>query len=238
MKRILPFIIILFVLGVAVGSAYYLKRTSNGVSPLPPVANSSVSTTTPGPQGTTTPSTTGATPGAEPAHVLGPASAPAKLEEFGDFECPPCGLLHPILVEMKREFGDQLQITFREFPLTQLHPHALAAASSAEAAGVQGKFWEMHDLLYEHQKDWHEAFDVRPIFEGYAKQIGLDVERFKQDINENVVARRITADGSRGHAFGVKGTPTVFLNGKEVPFDQLPAEKLRVLIKAAISSSK
>src|SRR4029079_9815987 len=124
MKRILPFIIILFVLGVAVGSAYYLKRTSNGVSPLPPVANSSVSTT-PGPQGTT-PSTTGATPGAEPAHVLGPASAPAKLEEFGDFECPPCGLVHPILVEMKREFGDQLQITFREFPLTQLHPHALA----------------------------------------------------------------------------------------------------------------
>jgi len=233
MKRILPFIIILLVLGVAVGSAYYLKRTSNGVQPLPPITNASANT---GSQDTT-PVTTGNS-GAEPAHVLGPANAPAKLEEFGDFECPPCGLLHPILVEMKREFGDQLQITFREFPLTQLHPHAVAAASSAEAAGLQGKFWEMHDLLYEHQKDWHETFDTRPIFEGYATQLGLDLERFRQDVNGNVVARRITADGSRGHGFGVKGTPTVFLNGKEVPFDQLPSEKLRILIRAAISSGK
>jgi len=235
MKRILPFLIILLVLGVAVGSAYYLKRTSNGVAALSPPTNTSANTAS---QGSSIPTSTAPTPGAEPAHILGPANAPAKLEEFGDFECPPCGLLHPILVQMKSEFGDQLQITFREFPLTQLHPHALAAASSAEAAGLQGKFWEMHDLLYEHQKDWHEAFDVRPIFEGYAKQIGLDVARFQQDVNNNIVARRITADGSRGHAFGVKGTPTVFLNGKEVPFEQLPADKLRILIKAAISNSK
>src|SRR6185312_13694347 len=152
------------------------------------------------------------------------------------FECPPCGVLHPILKGIETEYGPtKVRIIFREFPLVPNHVHALAAARAAEAAGLQGRFWEMHDLIYEHQKDWHEAFDVRPIFEGYAKQIGLDIERYKRDINENVVARRITADGSRGHAFGVKGTPTVFLNGKEVPFDQLPAEKLRVLIKAAIS---
>jgi protein-disulfide isomerase len=235
MKRILPFIIIVLVLGVAVGSAYYLKRTSNGVRSLPAPPTISSANTAAGSQPT---STGTGRPGAEPAHVLGPANAPAKLEEFGDFECPPCGLLHPILVEMKREFGDQLQITFREFPLQQPHPHAVAAASAAEAAGLQGKFWEMHDLLYEHQKDWHEAFDVRPMFEGYAKQIGLDVNRYNLDVNGDVVARRITADGARGHELGVNGTPTVFLNGKPVPFESLPSEKLRVLIRAAISAGK
>ncbi len=222
MKRILPFIIILLVLGVALGSAWYLKRSATeprsvtkSPAPASPIANAS----------------TGVVPGAEPAHTLGPANAPAQLEEFGDFECPPCGLLHPILEEMHKEFGDQLRITFREFPLVPTHQHALAAASAAEAAGLQGKFWEMHDLIYENQKSWHETFDVRPIFEGYAKQIGLNIERYKADVNSSAVAERIFQDGKRGHSLGVKGTPTVFLNGREVPFESLPAEKLRVLIR-------
>jgi protein-disulfide isomerase len=232
MKRILPFIIILLVLGVALGSAYYLKRSATTVKPISANSNTTAGN---GPQ---SPTALTSVAGAEPAHVQGPGNAPARLEEFGDFECPPCGLLHPILVEMHREFGDQLQITFREFPLVPTHQHAVAAASSAEAAGLQGKFWEMHDLIYEHQKDWHEAFDVRPIFEGYAKQIGLDVERYKRDVDSEAVAQRIFLDGKRGHALGVKGTPTVFLNGKEVPFESLPAEKLRVLIQAQIAASK
>jgi protein-disulfide isomerase len=168
--------------------------------------------------------------GAEPAHIIGPNSAPAKLEEFGDFECPPCGAFHPILVQMHKEYGDNLQITFREFPLAPAHQHAIAAASAAEAAGLQGKFWEMHDLLYENQKTWHEAFDVRPIFEGFAKQIGLDMNRYQNDLNGDQVAQRILNDGKRGHSMGVKGTPTVFLNGREVPFESLPSDKLRVLI--------
>jgi protein-disulfide isomerase len=137
---------------------------------------------------------------------------------------------------MKRQFGDQLQVTFREFPLAPAHEHAIAAASAAEAAGLQGKFWEMHDLLYEHQKDWKDAFDVRPIFEGYAKQIGINVDRYKQDVDSEQVARRITQDGNRGHSLGVKGTPTVFMNGREVPFESLPADKLRVLIQLELST--
>ncbi|HEY6806642.1 MAG TPA: thioredoxin domain-containing protein [Pyrinomonadaceae bacterium] len=229
MKRILPFVIII---AVAIGAFYFLRRSPNKVQPLAPTSNGANQNSNQLPTGDTN------VAGAEPAHKLGPDSAPAKLEEFGDFECPPCGLLHPILVEMHKQFGDQLQITFREFPLVPTHQHAVAAASSAEAAALQGKFWEMHDLLYEHQKDWHEAFDVRPIFEDFAKQAGLDVERFKQDVNGDVVAQRIFLDGKRGHALGVKGTPTVFLNNKEVPFDQLPAEKLSVLIKAAIDANK
>jgi protein-disulfide isomerase len=94
----------------------------------------------------------------------------------------------------------------------------------------------MHDMIYEHQKDWHEAFDVRPIFEGYAKTIGLDVEQFGRDINSEIVERRIFLDGKRAHSLGVQGTPTVFLNGKEVPFESLPPEKLRVLINSELAA--
>src|SRR5262249_16978186 len=141
MKRILPFIIILLVLGVALVSAWALKNHSS--STVTPAASNPNS---PAPANSNAPVVTGVA-GAEPPHILGPDSAPAKLEEFGDFECPPCGAFHPMLVQMHKEFGDKLQITFREFPLVPAHQHAIAAASAAEAAGLQGKFWEMHDVL-------------------------------------------------------------------------------------------
>lgn len=239
MKRIIPFAIIVLVLGVAVASAWYLKRSATTVKPVANTntnstlvanANTSANTNVPTTDGT------GAYPGAVPAHTLGPANAPAQIEEFGDFQCPPCGLFHPILKEMKKEFGDQLRVTFREFPLSALHKHAIAAASAAEAAGMQGKFWEMHALIFENQQAWHEQEDARPIFEAYAKQIGLDIDKYRRDMNGQAVADRITEDGKRGHALGVKGTPTVFLNGVEVPFESLPADKLRVLIQARLKA--
>ena len=232
MKRILPFIIILVVLGVALGSAWYLTRT------VP--TSTTVSQPAPVPGAQTTPAqqqvVNRGIPGAEPAHTLGPANAPVHLEEFGDFECPPCGMFHPILEQMHEEFGDKLRITFREFPLVPTHQHALAAASAAEAAGIQGKFWEMHDLIYEHQNDWKTQFDVRPVFEGYAKQIGIDVERYKRDVGGDLVAQRIFQDGKRGHSLGVKGTPTVFINGREVSFEDLPADRLRLVIQKELQS--
>lgn len=244
MKRILPFIIILAVLGVALGSAWYLTRSlpssSTAVGSQQPASQSSSSSSTAAPQAAASqqPVANKGVPGAEPPQVLGPPTAPAQLEEFGDFECPPCGLFHPILEEMHREFGDRLRITFREFPLVPTHQHALAAAGAAEAAGMQAKFWEMHDLLYERQKDWKKEFDVRPIFEGYAREIGLDVERYKRDIAGEVVAQRIFQDGKRGHSLGVKGTPTVFLNGREVPFESLmQPDQLRGLIQREIDSA-
>ena len=238
MKRILPFVIILVVLGVALSSAWYLTR-SIPASPVSPGSQPSP-TTSPGSQASPAqpqPVVTGV-PGAEPAHVLGPANAPVRLEEFGDFECPPCGMFHPILEQMHTEFGDKLQITFREFPLVPTHQHALAAASAAEAAGLQNKFWEMHDMIYDHQNDWKKEFDVRSIFEGYAKQIGIDVERYKRDVNGDLVAQRIFQDGKRGHSLGVKGTPTVFINGREVSFENLPADKLRVVIQNELRNAR
>jgi protein-disulfide isomerase len=232
MKRILPFIIILVVLGAALGSAWYLTRTIPASQTPAQPAQAPSSQTTP----TQQPVVNKGVPGAEPAHTLGPANAPVQLEEFGDFQCPPCAMFHPILEQMHEEFGDRLRITFREYPLPT-HQHAVAAASAAEAAGIQGKFWEMHKLLYEHQNDWKEQFNVRPIFEGYAKQAGVDVERYKRDLEGDLVAQRIFQDGRRGHSLGVNGTPTVFINGREVPFENLAADKLRLVIQKELQAA-
>lgn len=229
MKRILPFVLIAAVLGAALVTAWYLKQSTSGTPSPGPAPRATT------PAGTPTPAGPGE-PGADPPHAIGPATAPVTLEEFGDFECPPCGMLHPVLKTMEHEFGTRLRIIFREFPLVPTHVHALAAARAAEAAGLQGKFWEMHDLIYETQKDWHEAFDVRPIFEGYATKIGLDLERYRRDIASPTVEQRIFLDGKRGHSLGVQGTPTVFMNGREVPFESLAPEKLRVLINNQLAA--
>ncbi len=240
MKRYLPLILILGVLVTAVAAFWYMTGTSTD-------STASVPTTS-----TTNPSSVSASvnagnvpaaspvvkgvPGAEPPHAVGPADAPVTLEEFGDFECPPCKLLHPVLQTMEREYGDRLRVIFREFPLVPTHPHALNAARAAEAAGLQGKFWEMHGLLYDNQKTWHEAVDARPIFEAYAAKIGLNLARYRSDLNSQVVERRIFLDGKRAHSLGVKGTPTVFLNGREVPFPSLEPDKLRALINAELAA--
>ena len=228
MKRALPFLIIIAGLLAGLSIAWYLKHSAAEVHrPTSPAA-----TSVPGPAPPVGPVRLGA----DPAHTLGNTDAPVMLEEFGDFECSSCASLHPALKMMKGEFGARLVIVFREFPLTSVHPHALVAAQAAEAAGRQGKFWEMHDLLFENQRAWHEASDVMPIFEQYASQLGLGLEQFKRDITGEAVQQRIRLDGERGRWIGVTGTPTVFLNGREVPFDSLAPERLRTLIGAQVNS--
>ena len=231
MKRALPFLIIAVVLVAAVLVAWNLKRSA---------VETPVATPTPNPSQNPSQSASPAMvaePGANPPHALGDAKASVTLEEFGDFQCPPCGLLHPVLKTMEQEYGPRLRIIFRQFPLVSVHQYAAVAARSAEAAGMQGKFWEMHDLLYENQKSWSNAFDVRPIFEGYATKIGLDLEQFRRDSSSEAAAQRILQDGKRGTALGVKGTPTVFMNGSEVPFESLLVpEKLRGLINTQLAA--
>jgi protein-disulfide isomerase len=230
MKRALPFVIIAAVLGAGLLMFLYFQRSTAETPSAPPAS----APTPPQKAGSTS---SQAEPGAEPPHALGNANVPVTLEEFGDFECPPCGMLHPILKELEKEFGPaKLRMIFREFPLVPTHVHALAAARAAEAAGLQGRFWEMHDMIYENQKTWHEAFDARPIFEGYATKIGLDLQQFRQDISSEIVERRIFLDGKRAHALGVKGTPTVFLNGREVPFESLAPDKLKALINSELAA--
>jgi protein-disulfide isomerase len=230
MKRVLPFIIIVAVLLAGILTVWYLQRSTAEAPARRLVAN-------PSPTASTAPIANTAENGAEPAHALGSTSAPVTLEEFGDFECPPCGMLHPILKQLETEFGPtKLRLVFREFPLVPTHAHALAAARAAEAAGLQGKFWDMHDMLYENQKAWHDAFDVRPIFEEYATRIGLNLEQFRQDNSSEIVEQRIFLDGKRAHSLGVKGTPTVFLNGREVPFESLAPDKLKSLIESELAA--
>jgi len=230
MKRLLPFVIIIVVLLAALGAYFYMKRAAQSSPSIPPAA------TAPGSSAGAAAAAANAAPGAQPPHFRGSENASVTLEEFGDFECPPCGLLYPVLKGVEDEYGPRLRVIFREYPLTPNHAHALAAARAAEAAGLQGRFFEMHDLIYQNQTSWKDLFDVRSVYEGYAKQIGLDVERWKRDQTSDAVEQRIFLDGNRAHSLEVKGTPTVFVNGVEVPFEQLTAEGLRAAINKILSS--
>jgi protein-disulfide isomerase len=143
-------------------------------------------------------------------HVLGPASAPVSLVEYGDFECPLCGQAFPAVKLIRQRFGDHLRFAYRHFPL-QVHPHAHRAAEAAEAAGAQDKFWEMHDLLFGYQLHLAPGDLVR-----YAAELGLDLRRFEVDLNTGVHKPRVQADVASGVRSRVKGTPGFFVNGKVV----------------------
>lgn len=141
-------------------------------------------------------------------HTLGDLDAPLQMLEFGDYQCPYCGAAQPVIQEIRRELGDRLLYAFRNFPLVQVHQYAEQAAEAAEAAGAQGKFWEMHDLLYQNQ----HALDYNHLV-GYADQLGLDVEKFQQDLRDHAYRAKIASDYRSGEESGVPGTPTFFLNG-------------------------
>jgi protein-disulfide isomerase len=147
-------------------------------------------------------------PSSERDHILGPPSAPATLLEYGDFECPYCGMAYPIVKELQRTFGPRLRFAFRHFPLSTVHPHAEHAAEAAECAGAQGKFWEMHDTLYENQ----DALDDEDLAR-YAAGLGLDLNRFIAELAGHVHAPRVREDFMSGVMSGVNGTPTFFING-------------------------
>jgi protein-disulfide isomerase len=141
-------------------------------------------------------------------HIQGPTDAAVTLIEYGDYECPYCGAAYPIVKEVQARMGERLRFVFRNFPITTAHPHAEQAAEAAEAAAVQGSFWEMHDLLYENQKRL-ENEDLR----GYAEQLGLDVGHFDTELSEHVHADRVHDDFLSGVRSGVNGTPTFYING-------------------------
>jgi len=141
-------------------------------------------------------------------HVQGPADAAVTLVEYGDYECPYCGAAYPILKEVQARMGDRLRFVFRNFPISTSHPHAEQAAESAEAAATQGRFWEMHDMLYENQKRLSDQ-DLR----GYAEQLGLDLDSFDRDMAEHVHAARVHEDFMSGVRSGVNGTPTFYIGG-------------------------
>ncbi len=147
-------------------------------------------------------------PVGERDHVLGPEDAPVTLVEYGDYECPYCRQVVPIVRDLQERFGDRLRYVFRHFPLSTAHPYAQLAAEAAEAAGAQGRFWEMHHMLFEHQGTL-ERSNLRR----FAEQIGLDTERFERELDGHVHAGRVREDFLSGVRSGANGTPTFFLNG-------------------------
>lgn len=145
----------------------------------------------------------------ETDHTHGPADAPVTVVQYGDYECPYCGRAYPVIKAVQEKMGAQLLFVFRNFPLKQMHPHAMRAAEAAEAAGAQGQFWEMHDLLYEHQ-DALEDDDLRR----YAEDLGLDTTEFERSVfEEHLYSKHIKKDFKSGIHSGVNGTPTFFISG-------------------------
>ena len=206
MNRQLPLLIILIVLLVAAGAGFWFYRTSRPETP-----------------STAMPAATVAPP---PANGSAPRSV-VTIEEYGDYQCPPCGMLHPELTKLKQEYGERIRFVFHHFPLTQIHKNAQAAALAAVAAGYQGRFWEMHNLLYENQPGWSEAPDLLPIVSNFARQLGLDIDRFVDDMGSARAAAVVASDFQQGIARGVNATPTLIINGQIIPTENMAPDKLR-----------
>jgi protein-disulfide isomerase len=158
------------------------------------------------------------------------------IEEFGDFQCPPCGKLSDPINQLEREYRPRLRVIFRHFPLPN-HAHAREAACASEAAGLQERFWEMHDLLYREQSVWSEAADVQLLFDSYAGMLGLNIDRFKKDMESEQVKVRVASDQKHGDAVGVHTTPTVFLNDRALAPTSLNPTGLHAAIDAAMNAT-
>lgn len=206
MQQFRPLLIIAIVLVAAlIGSALLLRSRPS---------DDSVSENPPSP-----------TAAEEPDKI--PAAVVVTLEEFGDYQCPPCAQLHPELKKLKQEFGPNLNLVFRNLPLSTIHKNALAAAQAAEAARVQNRFWEMHDLLYKNQDLWKDDPNPRPRFVKFARDLGLDTSRFVRDLEGEQVKFRIEADIAAALRLGIDGTPTVLINGRRLRTEATTADGIR-----------
>jgi protein-disulfide isomerase len=216
MKRYLPFIIVVVVALATFGSGAMLYRAKQSqVKNIPESQN------------------VAGRINADSAHIRGNPNAPVPLEEFGDFQCPPCGQFAAFVDELLKEYDSRLRIVFRNFPLPA-HQHAREAAQAAEAAGLQGKFWEMYDTLYREQSLWSNASDARGLFESYAGAIGLDVDQFKKDMDSDKVRERIDSDHALADSLGIKVTPTLFINNRPIDQKDKNPEGVRAAINAAL----
>jgi protein-disulfide isomerase len=224
MKRSLPFLIIAAVALLTVGIAAVTYRVKTRPVPVPPAASAA---------GTPTPADAPEDPS---LHARGPRKAPVQLEIYGDFQCPSCALVSQGIDELQKQYEDKMRVIFHQFPL-EMHKHAVEAAMAAEAAAVQGKFWEMHDMLYQYQPVWSRATIVSNLFESYAELLGLDVARFRADRQAADLRARIIEDGKRGENRGVKNTPTIFINGTLLQTG-FTKDKLRETIEATLAPKK
>lgn len=187
---------------------------------------------------TSPPEETAGTPPSE--HTLGAGTAGVTLVEYGDFQCPACAQYFPVLQQVKDKYGDQIVFQFRHFPLETIHTNARAASRAAEAAGLQGKFWEMHDHLFTYQNEWGEVNDPLSMFEGYARTVGVeDMAKFSEDYRSSAVNDTINADLQAGRDLGAQSTPTFILNGQKLdPSPSASLDAFSALIDDAIGEQR
>jgi protein-disulfide isomerase len=221
-----PILIIGGVLIVAVVAGWYLLSSRTPASP----ANSNRAANT-----ANTPRTSSippnAPPGANPPNYSGSPTAAITLEEFADFQCGSCASVHPTLNEIKSLYGSRIKFVFRNFPLSiAAHDKAYEAAVATEAAGMQGKFWDMQNLLFANQQAWTASPTYKQIWKGYAEKIGLDVAKWESDLAGLPAKQRVEADMARGKALSVNSTPTLFLNGVSIPFNEMSVANLKPII--------
>lgn len=170
-------------------------------------------------------------PVTERDHVLGPADARVTLVEYGDYECPHCGAVYPVIEAARKAFGGNLRFVFRHFPLRSSHPHALAAAKAAEAAGEQGRFWEMHHRLYQRQTELEDGDLVN-----HARAIGLDEARFQRELNARTHEVRIREDLVSASQSGAAGTPSLFINDERYQGSLERRDVFAALARAAVAA--
>ncbi|MEK9196563.1 MAG: thioredoxin domain-containing protein [Patescibacteria group bacterium] len=170
-------------------------------------------------------------------HRTGNLSSKVTLTEFGDFQCPACKSYYPIIKQVKEEYKDKIIFEFRHFPLVQIHPNAFIASRSAEAAGNQNKFFEYHDLLYENQDSWAQSQNPSSMFEEFAKQLGLDITKFKADVVSEQTADIINADAKKAQSIGANSTPTFAINNKKID-NPKSIEEFKKVIDEALASNK
>ncbi len=172
-------------------------------------------------------------------HVKGGEHATVTLVEYSDFQCPACKAFLPVVDEVLATYGDQVQFVYRHFPLYTIHPHAEAAAIASEAAAQQGKFWEMHDLLFDRQSDWESLANPQELFVAYAELLALDVEKFRADLSSDATRDRVRSDVNAGNAANISATPTFYLNGTALTFprNESPLTYLQGQIDALLATS-
>ena len=168
--------------------------------------------------------------------IRGNPNAKITLIEYADFQCPACAAMHSTIKQLEGDFKDNLRLIYRFFPLTNAHQNAMISAQAAYAASLQGKFWEMHDIIYENQDGWSDSTQPKTIFTDYAKKIGLNLNKFNSDIDSDSTKKFVTDEQNKGLDLGINGTPTLFLNGKEI---QNPAtyEDFKKLIQDEINKN-
>lgn len=169
-------------------------------------------------------------------HTKGIENASVQLVEYSDFQCPACGALFPIVDQVVKDYEDQIIYAFRHFPIVSIHPNAMAAARAAESAGYQDMFWEMHDTLFIRQNEWSPSSNATTIFEGYASELGLDIDEFQEGVTSEEASKTINSSLSVATGIGVNATPTYFINGEQIPTPQ-SVEEFSATIQAALDAA-